>query len=184
MENGATAEVATIGREGVIGAGVFFGDEVSAADTIVQVTRCIAYRLSIDRFMGEMERHGALYNRVTRYTQALLAQVMQHTACNCIHSAEQRCCRWLLVIRDCLGTNDLKMTHEYIVSVLGLRRPTVTLVINRLQRVGVIDMTRLYIRIVDQSKLEATSCECYGIMKFAFHRLLPEIPVTGGSRPL
>ncbi len=179
MHDGQTAEVATIGNEGVIGAGVFFGDDLSATDTFVQVAGCSAYKISTEHFMAEMERREALYNRVIRYTQALLTQVMQTTVCNGLHSAEQRCCRWLLMTRDRLGTNELKLTHEFLAIMLGVRRPTVTLTMQSLHVAGLIDSARGSINIINLAGLEATSCECYLAVKANFHRLLPEIPPAG-----
>jgi CRP-like cAMP-binding protein len=173
MRDGQTAEIATIGSEGVIGAGVFFGDDLSAGDTFVQVAGCSAYKISRDHFIAEMARREALYDRVTRYTQALLTQVMQTTVCNGLHSAEQRCCRWLLMTRDRVGTNDLKLTHEFMAIMLGVRRPTVTLIMRTLHEAGLVDNTRGTINIVNLAGLEATSCECYQSVKANFHRLLP-----------
>jgi len=108
MQDGATAEVATIGSEGVIGAGVFFGDDLAGGDALVQVAGCAALKMSRDHFIAEMERRGAFYNRVIRYTQALFSQVMQTTVCNGLHSAEQRCCRWLLMTRDRVGSDEFQ----------------------------------------------------------------------------
>lgn len=183
MQDGATAEVATIGSEGVIGAGVFFGDDVSGSDVLVQVAGCSAYKLSSEDFVAEMQLRGAFYNCVLRYTQALLTQVMQTSVCNGLHSAEQRCCRWLLMTRDRLASNDLQLTHEFLSIMLGVRRPTVTLVIHQLQEAGLVDSRRGSLRIVDLAGLEAKSCECYGMVKRNFHRLMPEIPPVGSAYP-
>jgi CRP-like cAMP-binding protein len=179
MQDGQTAEVATIGSEGVVGAGVFFGDDLSAADAFVQVAGYSACKMSTRDFIAHMERGEALYNRVIRYSHALLTQVMQTAVCNGLHSAEQRCCRWLLMTRDRVGTNDLKLTQELLSMMLGLRRPTVTLVIHTLQRAGLIETSRGYIKIVNLAGLEARACECYQSVKTNFRRLLPEIPATG-----
>lgn len=178
MLDGQTAEVATIGSEGVIGAGVFFGDDLSAGDTFVQVSGCSAYKLSTGDFMAEMNRRGPFFNVILRYTQALLNQVMQTSVCNGLHSAEQRCCRWLLMTRDRVGTNDLKLTHEFLSIMLGVRRPTVTLIVHELQLAGLVDTGRGYIHIVNLQGLEAKSCECYQAVKTTFHRLIPEIPAV------
>jgi CRP-like cAMP-binding protein len=179
MQDGQTAEVTTIGSEGVIGAGVFFGDDVSAGDALVQVAGCSAYKISTERFIAEMDRRGAFYNRIIRYTQALLTQVMQTTVCNGLHSAEQRCCRWLLMTRDRVGTNELKLTHEFLAIMLGVRRPTVTLVMQELQKAGLVGSARGSINIISLAGLENLSCECYGVVKRNFHRLLPEISAVG-----
>lgn len=179
MMNGATAEVAAIGSEGVIGAGVFLGDDLSASDTFVQVAGCSAYKMSTQDFLAEMERREALYHRILRYTQALLTQVMQSTVCNGLHSAEQRCCRWLLMTRDRVGTNEFKLTHDFLAVMLGVRRPTVTLILHHLQLAGTVNSARRAISIVDPAALEAASCECYEASKNNFHRLLPEIASVG-----
>jgi CRP-like cAMP-binding protein len=129
--------------------------------------------------MAEMGRREALYDRVIRYTQALLTQVMQTTVCNGLHSAEQRCCRWLLMTRDRVGTSELKLTHEFLAIMLGVRRPTVTLTMQSLHVAGLVESTRGSINIVNLEGLEAASCECYQSVKANFHRLLPEIPPVG-----
>jgi CRP-like cAMP-binding protein len=130
--------------------------------------------------MAEMGRHGAFYNRVIRYHQALAIQIQQTTACNALHSAEQRCCRWLLMTRDRVGSDELKLTHELLAVMLGVRRPTVTLIAGTLQKAGLISNGhRGVINIADRKGLEAASCECYATVKANFARLLPEIPATG-----
>jgi CRP-like cAMP-binding protein len=179
MHDGQTAEIATIGSEGVIGGGVFFGDDLSASDTVVQVAGCSAYKITTEHFIAEMQRREGLYNRVTRYTQALLTQVMQTTVCNGLHSAEQRCCRWLLMTCDRAGTTELKLKHEFLAIMLAVRRPTVTLIIQSLHAAGLVDPTRGSLNIVNLAGLQAASCECYQSVKANFHRLLPEIPAVG-----
>ncbi len=179
MRNGQIAEIATIGNEGVIGASVFFGDDQSFSETIVQVADGDGYRMPVDAFVTEMARRGAFYNRVIRYTQALMSQVMQTTVCNGLHSVEQRCCRWLLMTYDRVGTSDLRLTHEFLSIMLGVRRPTVTLVMGDLQKAGLVENRRGMIHVVDRPGLEKTSCECYEAVKVNFARLLPEmVPVS------
>jgi CRP-like cAMP-binding protein len=99
---------------------------------------------------------------------------------NGLHTAEQRCCRWLLMTRDRVGHDDLKLTHEFLAIMLGVRRPTVTLVLHELQRAGLIDAGRATISITNRPGLERAACECYGVVKSTFHRLLPEIPSPTG----
>lgn len=180
MQNGQITEIATIGSEGIIGAGVFFGDSQSFGDTIVQVADGDGFRMTIEAFLAEMDRRGPFYNRVLRYSQALTIQVMQTTVCNGLHSAEQRCCRWLLMTRDRAGSDELALTHEFLAVMLGVRRPTVTLIVHALQQAGLIDTRRGMIQIVDRQRLEAASCECYATVKANFARLLPEIPGPTG----
>jgi CRP-like cAMP-binding protein len=180
MEDGRTAEIATIGNEGIIGLGVFFGDDLSMAETFVQVEGGEGYAMPARTFIVEMERHQAFYNRVTRYSQALAGQLMQTTVCNSLHSVEQRCCRWLLMTRDRVGNDDLKLTHEFLSYMLGVRRPTVTLVLQELREAGLVDHSRGFVRIVNRPGLEEKSCECYATVKANFQRLLPEIPGPTG----
>jgi CRP-like cAMP-binding protein len=176
MQDGRVAEIATVGNEGVLGTSVFFGDEQSFSETIVQVAEGDGFRMPADAFVSEMNRRGVFYNRIIRYSQALTSQVMQTTVCNGLHSVEQRACRWLLMTFDRVGSNNLRLTHEFMSVMLGVRRPTVTLIMGDLQKAGLIETQRGMIHIVNRPGLEETSCECYGTVKATFARLLPEIP--------
>jgi CRP-like cAMP-binding protein len=178
MSDGRMAEIATIGNEGVIGASVFFGDDQSFSETIVQVAEGDGLRMPVEAFVSEMARRGALYNRIIRYSQALMSQVMQTTVCNGLHSVEQRCCRWLLMTHDRVHTENLRLTQEFVAIMLGVRRPTVTLIMNDLQKAGLVESKRGTIHIMDRAGLEVASCECYGTVKATFARLLPEIPAV------
>jgi CRP-like cAMP-binding protein len=175
MSDGATAEIATIGNEGVIGSCVYFGEDRSISHTIVQVGRGYGFKMLVGAFIAEMDRRGPFYNRVVRYSQALLSQIMQTTVCNGLHSVEQRCCRWLLMTRDRVGSDELKLTHEFMAIMLGVRRPTVTLVVGDLHKAGLVSNARGIINILDRQRLEETACECYATVKANFARLLPEI---------
>ncbi|HUQ97912.1 MAG TPA: Crp/Fnr family transcriptional regulator [Gemmatimonadaceae bacterium] len=175
LQDGQVAEVATIGAEGAVGAGVFFGQRVADCDVLVQLTGPGAQVMKAELFTAEMDKRGAFYNRVIRYNQALMSQIMQTTVCNGLHSAEQRCCRWLLMTRDRAGSDEFPMTQEFIATMLGVRRPTVTLVANALQRAGLIRYRRGVVRIVDAERFEAASCECYATVRDQMRRLLPEI---------
>ena len=176
LQDGKVAEIATIGNEGVIGACVFFGDDQSFSETIVQVAEGAGFRMPVEDFVSEMARRGAFYNRVIRYSQALLSQVMQTAVCNGLHSVEQRCCRWLLMTDDRVHRDELRLTHEFLSIMLGVRRPTVTLIMGDLQKAGLVENRRGLIHIADRAGLEAASCECYATVKATFARLLPEIP--------
>jgi CRP-like cAMP-binding protein len=179
MQDGRIAEIATVGNEGVLGTSVFFGDDQSFSETIVQVAEGDGFRMPVEAFVAEMARRGAFYNRIIRYSQALMSQVMQTTVCNGLHSVEQRACRWLLMTADRVGNNNLHLTHEFMSVMLGVRRPTVTLIIGDLQKAGLIESKRGLIHIVNRSVLEQTSCECYETVKATFARLLPEMePVS------
>ena len=175
MEDGQTAQVATVGNEGVIGTSVYFGDRVADSDTLVQLPDGGAMAMPIGVFIDEMNRHGAFFNKVIRYSQALISQIMQTTVCNGLHSAEQRCCRWLLMTRDRAHVDEFPVTHEFVSTMLGVRRPTVTIIMRELQHRGLIESRRGSIRIVDTGGLVVASCECYRTANTSFRRLMPEI---------
>jgi CRP-like cAMP-binding protein len=181
MEDGATAEVGTIGNEGMIGCSVFFGDRQSSTEAIVQVAgETDAQKMPVAAFIAEMELRGAFFNRVIRYNQVQAIQIQQTTACNLLHPAEQRCCRWLLMTRDRIGSDELKLTHEFLAIMLGVRRPTVTVIAGALEKAGFIaNGHRGTINITNRAGLEAACCECYATVKTNFARLLPDIPAAG-----
>jgi CRP-like cAMP-binding protein len=182
MEDGGTAEVGTIGNEGLIGSSVFFGDRQAHTEAIVQLAGDVdPFKMPVAAFMAEMELRGAFFNRVIRYHQAQTIQVQQTTACNALHPAEQRCCRWLLMTRDRVGSDELKLTHEFLAIMLGVRRPTVTIIVGTLEKAGLIaNGHRGAINIANREGLEAASCECYATVKANFARLLPEISPSPG----
>lgn len=175
MQDGAMTEVAAIGNEGMIGSSIYLGDDLSIGDVLVQLDGGDALKMPAGAFIREMERRGAFYDRVIRYSQALAAQLMQMTACNGLHSVEQRCCRWLLMTRDRIGRDDLKITHECLATALGVRRSSITLALGGLQTAGLVETDRAVIRILDRRRLEHVSCECYATLKTSFRRFLPEI---------
>jgi CRP-like cAMP-binding protein len=175
LGDGGTSEVAIVGSEGVVGASVYFGDDVSTYGVAVEVPSAAAQTMSTIDFIEEMSRRGPFYNLVIRYNQALLTLLVQTTACSCRHTTEQRCCRWLLTMSDRVESEQLTVTHEFLSLMLGVRRPTVTLAMSALQRKGIIETHRRSVTIVDRAALEATACECYFSVKTAFARLLPDI---------
>ncbi len=172
MEDGAVVEVATVGREGLVGIAAVFGAPVSTGEAFVQIAAEPAAVMSIEAFRHEMERRGAFHDRITRYSQAFVNMLMQSVACNGLHSAEERCCRWLLMTHDRIGQDDFPLTHELLAIMLGVRRPTVTLVMAELTRAGIISHVRGHIRIVDRQGLEAATCECYRNIRAVSDRLL------------
>jgi CRP-like cAMP-binding protein len=172
MEDGAVVEVATVGREGLVGIAAVFGAPVASGEAFVQIAAEPAAVMSIDAFRREMERRGAFHDRVTRYSQAFVHMLMQSVACNGLHSAEERCCRWLLMTHDRIAQDDFPLTHELLAIMLGVRRPTVTLVMAELTRAGIISHVRGHIRIVDRKALEQATCECYRNIRAASGRLL------------
>ena len=127
--------------------------------------------MPVARFLAETEAAGAFRNIVGRYVQANLLQIMQCTACNALHSVEQRCCRWLLQTHDRVGTDDFLLKHEFLAIMLGVQRPTVTVVLGTLQRSGLISTRYGRIKILDRPKLEQASCECHAVIVAHFERL-------------
>lgn len=173
MEDGGIVEVATVGREGLVGIGSVLGNAIASGDAFVQIAGEPAAVMSLDAFRREMERRGPFQEVVTRYSQAFVAQLMQSVACNGLHSAEERCCRWLLMTHDRIGQDEFPLTHEFLAIMLGVRRPTVTLVMAELARGGIVSHVRGHVRIVDRKGLEGASCECYRNVRSVFDRLLP-----------
>lgn len=172
MEDGGAVEVATVGREGFVGIAAVFGtNPVASGDAIVQIAAEPAAVMGIDAFRRELERRGAFFDRVTKYAQAFVDVLMQSVACNGLHSAERRCCRWLLTTHDRIGQDEFPLTHEFLAVMLGVRRPTVTLVLSELARAGIVSHVRGHVRIVDRRGLESAACECYRNVRAIFDRL-------------
>ena len=170
MADGRVVEVASVGREGLIGIEAVFGATVASGEAFVQIPAEPAAVMRLDAFRREMERRGAFHDCVTRYSQAFVSLLMQSVACNALHSAEQRCCRWLLMTHDRIEQEEFPLTHEFLASLLGVRRPTVTLVMAELARTGIVSHVRGHVRIVDRKGLEAASCECYRRVRTVFDR--------------
>jgi CRP-like cAMP-binding protein len=161
LHDGNMVEVATIGREGAAGVQAALNESPSPSATMVQGETNTCYRMPSDAFREEMNRHEAFYDLLTRYAQALVGFIMQSTACNAVHSVEQRLARWLLMAHDRMGTDAFTLTQEFAAMMLGASRPTVTIVAGTLQKAGLITYHRGELTIVDRERLEAASCECY-----------------------
>lgn len=161
LEDGRMVEVATIGREGLLGVSAVLNGDPSPAAAMVQAETDTCYKMAVSAFRGEMDRHGPFHHLMTRYAQALSGFIMQSTACNAVHSVEQRLARWLLMAHDRIGRDDFPLTQEFVAMMLGATRPTVTVVAGTLQRAGLITYHRGHVTIVDREKLESASCECY-----------------------
>ncbi len=174
MENGATAEIAGVGNEGVLGVSLFTGGNTTPSRTTVQ-TGGWGYRLKVRLMMEEFDRAGPLMRLMLRYTQALMTQMSQTAACNRHHSVEQQLCRWLLLTLDRLTSNELTMTQELIAGMLGVRREGITEAAGHLQQAGIIRYRRGHITVLDRSGLEARTCECYIVVRKEFHRLLSDL---------
>ena len=174
MEDGASAEIAVVGNEGVIGIALFMGGETTPSRALVQ-SAGHALRLKGQLLKDEFHRSGALQHLLLRYTQALLTQMAQTAVCNRHHSVDQQLCRWLLLSLDRLSSSTLSMTQELIANMLGVRREGVTEAAGQLQRVGLIHYSRGRITVLDRPRLEARACECYAVVKKEFDRLLPQV---------
>ena len=161
LKDGAMVEVATIGREGMLGMSAALNCDPSPAATMVQAETEVCYTMSAKAFREEMDRRGAFYELLTRYGQALVGFIMQSTACNAVHSVEQRLARWLLLAHDRVGKDDFPLTQEFAAMMLGTSRPTVTVVAGTLQKAGLIKYHRGHVTVVNRTNLEAASCECY-----------------------
>lgn len=175
MDDGSVVEVATVGREGLVGISAILGAPAAAGDALVQMAAEPAAVMGIEAFDREMKRRGAFFDAMTRYAQAFINMLMQSVACNGLHSAEQRCCRWLLTTHDRIGQDEFPLTHEFLATMLGVRRPTVTLVMADLTQGGIVAHVRGHIRIVDRQGLEARSCECYRNVRSISDRLLGHV---------
>ena len=172
-QDGASAEIAITGSEGVIGVASFLGGE-STPNQAVVLSPGYAYRLAADLLKNEFEHDGPLPHLLLRYTQALITQTGQIAVCNRHHSLEQQLCRWILSCLDRLPSNELNMTQELIASMLGVRREGVTEAAGKLKKAGLINFSRGHITVLDRPQLEAQVCECYAVVKREYDRLLPE----------
>ena len=174
MEDGASAEIAIVGNEGILGISLFMGGETTPSRAVVQ-SAGHAFRLKAVLLKNEFGRFGPTMHLLLRYTQALITQMAQTAVCNRHHSVDQQLCRWLLLSLDRLQTNELSMTQELIANMLGVRREGVTEAAGKLQDAGLISYKRGRIAVLDRPGLEARSCECYQVVKTEFDRLLPYV---------
>jgi CRP-like cAMP-binding protein len=173
MENGATAEIAVVGNEGLVGISLFMGGESTPSRAVVQ-SAGHGLRLKAQLMKDEFDRAGPVLHLLLRYTQALITQMAQTAACNRHHTLDQQLCRWLLLSLDRLRANELAMTQELIANMLGVRREGVTEAALKLQQAGLISYTRGRITVLDRAGLEQRTCECYAVVKREYDRLLPE----------
>src|SRR6202165_6053907 len=174
MEDGASAEIAIVGNEGILGISLFMGGETTPSRAVVQ-SAGHAFRLKAELLKTEFGRFGPTMHLLLRYTQALITQMAQTAVCNRHHSVDQQLCRWLLLSLDRLQTNELSMTQELIANMLGVRREGVTEAAGKLQDAGLIRYRRGSISVLDRPGLEARVCECYQVVKTEFDRLLPYV---------
>lgn len=172
MENGASAEIAVVGNEGIVGISIFMGGESTPSRAVVQ-SAGIGCRLEAQTIKSEFNRSGPVLHLLLRYTQALITQMAQTAVCNRHHSLDQQLCRWLLLSLDRLQGDELIMTQELIANMLGVRREGVTEGALKLQRAGLIQYARGHITVLDRGGLEKRTCECYAVVKREYDRLLP-----------
>lgn len=172
MENGASTEVAVVGHEGMVGIALFMGGETMPNRAVVE-SAGYGYRLKPRFLKEEVDQGGAVLHLLLRYTQALITQMSQTAVCNRYHTLDQQLCRRLLQSLDRLQTNELVMTQELLSNMLGVRREGVTEAAGKLQRAGLIQYSRGRITILDRHALEKRVCECYGVVKKEYERLLP-----------
>lgn len=173
MADGASAEIAVTGNEGIVGVSLFMGGESTSSRAVVQ-SAGHAYQLKSQMLKDEFYRAGPMQRQLLRYTQALLTQMAQTAVCNRHHSVDQQLCRWLLLSLDRLPSNELVMTQELIANMLGVRREGVTEAAGNVQKAGLIEYQRGRITVLDRPGLEKRVCECYAVVKKEYDRLLPE----------
>jgi CRP-like cAMP-binding protein len=177
LSDGTTVEAATVGDEGMVGVEAFLSvDAVAPGETLIQVPDTDAWAMSVQDFRREMEKQEAFHNLVGRYTQVAIAQMMQSAACNALHQVQQRCARWLLMTHDRMHEQDFHLSHEFLAVMLGVQRPTVSVVAATLQQAGLIRYTHGHVTVTNRKGLEAASCECYGVIRAHFDRLRPSPP--------
>lgn len=173
MNDGETIEVGMIGSDGMTGLWAHPRETVSPVDVRVQIADDAALAIDIGPFREEMERGGKFADLISRYSQAFLRQAMQSAACHGLHGVDERCCRWLLMVHDRIGRDELPVTQEAISIALGVRRPTITLTINALRSAGLIGPGARKIMIRNRKGLEAVACECYRTLRTSYDQLLP-----------
>ena len=177
MENGASAEIAIVGHEGLVGVSLFMGGDSTPSRAVVQ-SAGRGFRLKAGGMMNEFNRSGPVMHLLLRYTQALITQMAQTAVCNRHHTLDQQLCRWLLLSLDRLPGNELVMTQELIANMLGVRREGVTEAAGRLQKDGLISYQRGRITVLNRPELEQRTCECYAVVKKEYDRLLPVAKAT------
>ena len=177
MENGASAEIAVVGNEGIVGISLFMGGDSTSSRAVVQ-SAGLGLRLKAQVMKDDFNRAGPVLHLLLRYTQALITQMAQTAVCNRHHSLDQQLCRWLLRSLDRLQGNELVMTQELIANMLGVRREGVTEGALKLQQAGLIRYARGHISVLDRDGLEKRTCECYAVVKKEYGRLLPQKPAA------
>jgi len=172
LADGTTVEAATVGDEGMLGVEAFLSaNAIAPGETLIQVPDTDAETMNVEDFRREIERQAAFRELIGRYTQVVIAQMMQSTACNALHHVQQRCARWLLMTHDRMHEQDFALSHEFLAVMLGVQRPTVSVVAATLQHAGLIRYTHGRVTVTNRTGLEAASCECYPIIRAHFDSL-------------
>lgn len=171
MENGASAEIASVGKEGVLGISLFMGGNTTPSRASVRAAG-FGYKIRANLLMDEFKRAGAMQHFLLRYTQALITQTSQNAVCNRHHSVVQQLCRWLLMTLDRVPSNELILTQELVAGMLGVRRETIMEALGKLRQAGIISYRYGRITVLSRSGLEDQACECYGVVKTELGRLL------------
>jgi CRP-like cAMP-binding protein len=172
LADGTTVEAATVGDEGMLGVEAFLTDDaVAPGETVVQVPDTDAVMMSAEDLRREVAERGALSDLLGRYTQIVIASMMQTTACNALHQVQQRCARWLLMTHDRMHGENFNLSHEFLAVMLGVQRPTVSIVAGTLQEAGLIGYSHGRVTVRDRRGLEAAACECYPIIRGYFDRV-------------
>jgi CRP-like cAMP-binding protein len=170
--DGTMIEAATVGDEGMVGVEAFLNaDAIAPGETLIQVPDTSAEMMSVSDFRQQTAAAGPFRDLMGRYIETVIAQMMQSTACNAMHPVQQRCARWLLMTHDRVHGQDFHLSHEFLAIMLGVQRPTVSVVAGTLQQAGLIRYTHGHVSVIDRKGLEAAACECYGIIHERFQRL-------------
>jgi CRP-like cAMP-binding protein len=171
MEDGSTIESATVGREGASWISASFKSPTMPCQTMVAIAGD-AYKIPTEVVESEIKKNGEFHNTLSHYSHTLLIQTLRSTACNGLHTLTQRCARWILTVLDRTDLDHFVMTHEFLASLLGVHRPGISELVERLSTQGILQNTRGQFRVADREKLERASCECYGIMREQFTNLV------------
>ena len=172
LSDGTTVEAATVGDEGMVGIEAFLRpDPTAPGDTLMQVPDTNAEMMYVRDFRCELGKRGALHDVMGRYAQVFIAQMMQTTACNARHHVQQRCARWLLTTHDRVHERDFRLSHEFLAVMLGVERPTVSVVASTLQEAGLISYRHGHVKVRDREGLEDAACECYALIRAHFDQL-------------
>ena len=176
MNDGAVVDIAMVGREGAVGTSVLGHSHRSTNETRVQVTdgerEGNGYAMPVEAFQDEMNEGGAFYRAVMRFSHALTWQIAQNAVCNALHNHEQRACRWLLMTHDRAGSDVFQLTDDSFGAMLGIRRPAVMVVTNRLQKGGLVHIQDGTLTMLNRAGVEQAACECYRHIAKVYERLL------------